>query len=399
MKIKIALFYIVFFLTPALAQFTSLDVIYDARSIAMGESSVASTNGLNPVDVNPASLIGINGLSFTYSHRNANLFDFTFVPEINKDMNCYSMGIGLKSSIGYFAFSYKKFNQHKILGYEIPGIYPNYLNTADHTNIGTYANNFFKNFYGGINVKTHWFSVDLPNNTYTMGSNNPVLFDLGIIYKINGILKSENLNDNLNLAASINNPGTKYRLIQGKDERKIELPHYIRIGFSYELNFPDSQNKNLFSFILNGEYRNLLNHDFDDIGEYIHGFCFGFGSAFYGFWPNFDYEGCITFGLNDNERDFWSFGAEASFYDILFLRMGGIANPFTSVYGEAGVFSFRYGAGLKLPLSVIGIKYPVSFSFDYAVIPLNNLELYVHPDNLKNFDAFNIGMNWDIMLF
>ena len=102
---------------------------------------------------------------------------------------------------------------------------------------------------------------------------------------------------------------------------------------------------------------------------------------------------------NKNETHFWSIGSEVSFYDIIFFRVGGSVFPFESVYGNERNFSIRYGIGLNLPLSMIGLKYPVSLIFDYTVIPLHNQKKYIYSDKPENLNAFNIGMNWDGVLF
>ena len=262
------------------SQFTSLDVNYDARSIAMGESMVACTNGFTPVDVNPATLIGLKGLSFSYNHRSVNLWNEDNSWYKDDNMDCYSFALGLKSSIGCFAFTYKRFDHNRLGIYDVPAYVGSDPKTEDHTLIFTYSNSLVKNLNFGLNIKTHKFSYVLPNTDHVPKTNSPLLFDLGLIYKINKIIKAKNVRDGVNIGASIQNIGTQYKLRSYNSEDNFDLPRYFRFGFSYELNLMNSENENIFKFILNNEYRELLNENYDDIGAHLWGLAFG--AMFYG---------------------------------------------------------------------------------------------------------------------
>ena len=266
-----------------LSQTNSYDVNIDTRSITMGESTVALTSGFSMPDINPASLTGLKGISAHYNKRNLKWTDAF--------PNTYylSSGIDLKSSIGSFAFSYKKYDHGE---YSFATLqYPDgvgRVNIYDQTFIFSYANYLVKNLSAGINIKTYnsvfniiKFNAPLPT------TNHPLLFDLGFIYNLNRIIDSKDINDNLNFGVSLQNFGSDYTIdYKGTDmglvtEKITErLSRFLRLGFAYELNIPGSGNYDLFNFIFTGEYRNLL----------------------------------LSNEYDDSEKDFWGFGFESTFF-------------------------------------------------------------------------------------
>lgn len=365
---KMKLFLILFFILTAnsFCQIYTLEANCDARAIAMGESFVANTNGLVTADNNPATLVGQKGLSVYYNRTNLNWSDFF-------GNNYFTLsGISTKTSIGNFSLLYKRFNNEEIENIMVEDK-ARIVTTAEpyfYTAIISYSNNIFDGLSVGINVKTFGYKLNVTKGQAEEGeSNTPVVADFGVLYNMNGFINTDNIKDKLNFGTSLTNYGTDYRTSQSysltipSTEKHLEkLPRMLKLGFAYELNIKNASQEGLFKFVLAGEYDNLLN-------KYSH--------------------------YSDAQKDYWKVGMEGTLMDILSLRLGGLANPYTSIYGDKGVLSLKYGLGINFPFELIGINYPVSLSFDYAVMPLTNFET----NNKKNLDAFNLSVSYNNQLF
>jgi hypothetical protein len=147
------------------------------------------------------------------------------------------------------------------------------------------------------------------------------------------------VHDRITFGASLQNFGTDYR---GKEtssgivtEGLILLPRYLRLGFTYSfaLLHDSDYRYDPLSILITGEYRNLLNA-----------------------YPN-------------NGKDFWGFGMETKFFDLVALRLGGFTQPYESINGTRGLPALRYGLGLNLPLSRLGVDEPLTVKLDYSGMP------------------------------
>lgn len=70
--------------------------------------------------------------------------------------------------------------------------------------------------------------------------------------------------------------------------------------------------------------------------------------------------------------------------------MGGMIQPYPSVYGPYDKILPRHGIGIELPLNFVVEDKIVSFTVDYAHIPL---EASLYPNISKNdFSVININM-------
>jgi len=342
-------------------QISSLTENYDARAIAMGESFVANPNGLFSPDNNPATLIGQKGVSLFYNRRNINWFsgfdDFVF----------YSFGTAFKTPIGNFGLLYKRYDygEIRISSPESPmgdGLMEAYYYTA----ILSYANNITDDLTAGVNVKIHGSNVNVINGEYSEEEGStPVIFDAGLLYHINGFINQTYTKDDVHFGASVTNYGTDYKpgtvTSTGAGLVKlnvVKVPRFLKLGFAYELDVKSKTETELFNFLFTGEYNYLLNS----------------------YRP-------------DSEKDSWGVGMQASFFNILSLRIGGVANPNSNIYGNKGVLSVRYGFEINFPFELIGFKYPVSLAFDYSVIPLSQVDYFFNKQK-KNLDAFNISVNF-----
>lgn len=370
MKFRLELFIVVLFSDLSFSQFSSLDVNMDARSIAMGESFVANPNGLVAADDNPATLISQKGLSVFYNRRNTTLtkeFDELFF---------YSGGAALQTTYGNFSFIYK-YSKNKVglpPGIECPIF--EFNNYHDYIVMISYANNLIKDLSIGFNVKTYSNKTE-PNkiNYIEAESNNPILFDIGVLYQADGFINSSGINDKYNLGASLLNYGTDYKekvhsYVSSKQDYIItKLPRLLKLAFAYQLNISSFSKSNFLKLLFTGEYSNLLNS-----------YYYSYNTLFYIYRKN------VT-----SQKDFWGAGFEATVMDILSLRIGGTAYPFDNYYGFKGDFGLRYGAGINLPFSLIVDNFPLHICFDYAVM--------ITKDKDNPLDAFNLSMNYENPFF
>jgi hypothetical protein len=204
----------------------------------------------------------------------------------------------------------------------------------------------------GIGVKT--FDVSRKANAlwYSLKTTRPVLFDVGILFSHPDILTNGQLHDSFTLGATLQNFGTDFRgtetVANRVDEGLIKLPRYVRVGISYSLALKDpSENTSVFSMLFTAEYRNLMNA---------------------GGW------------LGDN-TDFWGFGVETTFLEVLSARLGGYIQPFKSLLGSRGTPALRYGFGVNIPFARIGIDTPLGVKFEFAGMPTQNYTEFVDQTN------------------
>ncbi len=348
------------------AQFhNSLDTDTDPKSIALGESSVA--NIVNPTSKsNPASLCGIQGLSAYFSRRNLDHWEMT------KDYFYNSIGLAYHSNFGFLGFDYSRFNlgELPITTFENPDAVGKMI-IFDHTFTLTYSNYISEDLAFGVNLKTFSEVVKLigeTGNKKPPRTTLPIILDLGLIYNLNGFVQEEFARDQITFGTSIQNYGSDYRttwILSENTEHQyyIKLPRFFRLGMSYYLSLIKNSESDYFSFLASFEYRNILN--------------------------------------KKNQSTFWGIGFQSRFLDILSLRMGGIMNPYSSIFGEEKTFTMRYGLGLNLPLKLIGIDFPVVLGFDYTFIPLKNFAGYFYfiKNQKKNLTSFEISLTYDGILF
>jgi hypothetical protein len=361
MKYLSSIFLFIINLSIIYSQINSLDMNLDPRAIALGESFVANPNGLIVADNNPATLAGIRYTSIIYTKRNINWFEGT------KGMYFYSIGAVGNTPIGNFAFTYKRFDMGEIETTSVSSPYGDggKAKPYDHTFILSYARQLIGNFVLGMNLKTHKY-VDniIIGNIKSWQYNTPVIIDIGILYNIEKLLQRSIVNDKMFLGVALENFGTDYKGSYQGVEHILTIPRYFKIGFTYELAVPNKDSSNLFKFVFTGQYKNELN--------------------------SYDKSG----------KDFWSTGFEASFYDLLSIRIGGSVQPHRSIFGDKGILTVRYGFGIIFLLEKFGIEYPFSILFDYAVMPINARYLSSFwKAEKKNLDAFNIQLVYNSGLF
>jgi len=341
----------------------SLDTPVDPRTVAMGESFVAIHGNQTAFIYNPAGTVGIRGVGISYSQRRVDWTDFT------SDFKYHSLVTTLQTPICNVALTYARFDQGEFTIINSQGADIGKGKLHDYV-IGLSASRRYGNRVAlGIAVKT--FDI---SETITSGSvqpfetTRPILFDIGALFDLNVHLAEDSLSDTFTIGVSLQNFGTDFRTREAQpieNNELVKLPRYLRLGFSYSVKLLPHSESSLtpFMFLLTGEYRNLLN-----------------GADF-----------------QDDDRDFWGFGVEATFFEIIALRIGGYVSPYNSIYGRRGTPSLRYGVGLIVPFSRMGITLPFSVRIDYAGIPLH--DVFFFSGNKKVLDAFGLGVMYDAEIF
>ncbi len=366
MKTSLVISSVLFFSSLFAQSSSSLDQIFNATSVALGEASVANTNYGIPSNINPALLSEAEDLVFYYNQRS-----ITWMESL-KEFKFLSAGVQIPTSYGSFAFNYKKFDQ----GTLIVGTFENpdgigEMDAYDNTFELMYGRNITSNLSAGAALKMFNVERQMHVTSDNVKFNTPLFLDLGLTYKLDKIIYSPSFEDNLIIGIDVQNYGTDFIIINTHTNdpeiggtRTIEtvnkLPRFLRIGFGYNLAIVGEDNNPIFNFALNTEYKNQLNNIYND----------------------------------KSSKDFWGMGMEATFFDIVSLRLGAIAWPFTSIYGTKGNFSARYGFGLQSPIINVITNLPFKIAFDYSVIPINYFSSYFSDNNYQNLDAFNVSFRF-----
>jgi hypothetical protein len=356
---------------------TSLDVITNAESAAMGESFVANPKNNYSFFENPASL-PLEASQAFYNYRDGFLLN-------SNTANYFAIGATTVLPYGRFGFSYNHFSTGP-LPYNNNGS-DTTIDDINRTIIVSYANNVFKNFSVGVSIK--FFNHTTPNSLGLVSeteSNTSVLCDLGLLYSFPFLVRSKRIDGDLTVGASIQNFGTDYkeRNIIPSDLSpeyiNIILPRYLRVGFAFNFSFKAyGQNSSNVDFLLTGEYKNLMNpmgqrpikNQFTEIFDEL------------------------------DKRDYYGFGFEGTVWKLLSLRIGGYRIPEDSnQLFDRGKFYVRYGAGIDLPLRRAGIELPVNIKIDYTFIPANQITNYDYITGTANqvkptLHVFSISVSYN----
>ncbi len=344
------------------SNFNSLDEPVDARSISMGESFVALSNSSSGSFYNPATLNSIEGITVSFSKRYFDWLDFAH------DMYYFSLNGTVHTTYGTIGLFYNRLNVGEMtIARDGPPEEVGKERIYNHTYGIGYSKEIDSHYRAGITLKTYNDVIDYTIRPAWLNTSfktsQPYLFDFGMTYRDLAFFSSKNITDEISLGISLQNFGTDYRV---NDQYK-RIPHYARLGFAYSFNLmSESENKlQPFRFTFTGEYCNHLNQ-----------------------WKT-----------AKSYRDYWKAGMEATFFDIVSIRMGGYAQPSTSIYAVKGSPSFRYGFGLNAPLHSMGIKTPIVVSFDFAAIPLNEIDWFSNSYAKRTLTAFSIELKYSKDLF
>lgn len=332
---------------------TSLDIVTDAASVALGESFVANPANQYAYFENPAAISTNTGMQIFYNYRSLN-----WMPLVDKQ-KYFSAGGSVATSIGNFGFAYNQFSTGEI---STSSSDPNITSTdVNRTFLFSYSNSILKDFYAGASVKLFNRSLNMKGMNYSVTSNNAFLFDAGLLYQATGFFARRETKDKISAGISLQNFGTDY-----KEELKYiytetylqKLPRYFRVGFAYSLNTVVGQQlqANL-DLQLTGEYKRLLN---PGEGE-------------------------------QNDVNYWGAGIQAALFKVVSFRLGGVSSPEDNLLWDKNKFNFRYGIGLNFPLAVLGLDHPITIRFDYAVIPINKTAFENSQNSLY---AFTVSLSY-----
>jgi hypothetical protein len=346
----------------------ALDVPVDARTVAMGESFVAVPENSMALMYNPAALFLASGARASYSQRTLDWSSLT------SDIRYHAATAEVRIPQGTIGVLYNRQNlgSMEVSTASSPeGI--GTLSVYNHMLAVGFATEVVDGLSAGAAVK----AFDLVERT--VQGTPPVttfsgsyLFDLGLTYTMPCLTSRAAAIDRLSLGAAVQNFGTDLRVVSTNprleppvDNVLIPLPRYLRVGFSYSLAVRPEPEEALTPLMLlaTGEYRMLLNGP----------------------------ESML------DDRDYWGFGMEATFFSVFTARLGGFISPATNVYGVRGVPSLRYGLGLNLPLLRLGVDVPLTFRFDYAGIPVNPVTSL--PVDRWTMHSWTLGVAYDTQIF
>ena len=303
------------------------DTPAEARAISMGESFVALPSNPSALMYNPAGLVGLQGLTLSYSRRSLNAVS------VIEDMMVYSLTGTVALPFGVFGFQYNR------------KLYGTFLVTTAENPDGEYETTIYSyNVAVGFGTRlTNGLSLGAAAKYYsaTFYQDPWYLFDFGLLYTLPPLHDRTAFTDSLSVGISVQDVYTPRNVTVGGYPVEEFLPEYFRLGIAYALLVPPHDESALtpIAVVVTGEYRNLLN---DKAPLY-------------------------------NGRAYWGVGFETTVFELLSLRAGATFSPYTSFDGERDRPAYRYGAGLNLPLRKLGAGIPLLVSINYAVEPLNQI--------------------------
>lgn len=316
----------------------SLDTPYNPRSIAAGESFVAVRSNRHASMHNPAGLSGIEGFSLSFSRRNLN--HSSFAPGFK-----YIAFTGtLSTPVADFGIVYNRFHQGEVSLTSSQG--PEVVGTAELSDyvLGICAaTEIIEGVDIGLQVKTFRPVVNVTSGAFQLSNaNNPILFDFGLIGTIDGQMTNTSVGYAVSAGVAIQNFGTNLTdevtdpTLNVERQQILTVPRTLRAGLAFTISTPrlDGLGLSPVSIMVTGEYRLILN------------------------------------SFADPREKFWGFGAELVVLEIFSGRIGGFIPTFTSIYGAEGSPALRFGAGVRVPFGMMGLRTPLSLCVDYAAIPV-----------------------------
>ena len=344
--------------SPARAQYSSLDLPVDARSVAMGESFVALRS--NPGFLyNPAGIAAVSNAGATFSQRNVDWNDYF------EDYRFLQFTAALPTPVAAFGLSYNRYQRGKFIVTGPAGPEPiDILHPYDHTVALTAAHSFDCGLDAGIALKM----FDLGD---VRTSTTPAfLVDFGFIYSFFGCDESLSRNNALTLGISFQNFGS-YLIAKdatGLFEGKERLPRFIKTGIAYTHTVhPESESQLApLTIVASAQFTGLLND------------------------PTLYPDHTNSSGL----------GLEVIVFEIVSARVGAYAPPLNSIYGDKGTFEPRYGVGVTFPLTKLHVA-PLRIGFDYGIIPLTTSSsgALSFGSNKSTLSAFSVTASYENDLF
>ena len=193
------------------------------------------------------------------------------------------------------------------------------------------------------------------NTLLSPSQSEELYFDIGGIKKFK-VSENNNFNQEVNIGFSLTN------LNSAKLENSQEhLPVIAGFGINYQfelMKYWVSDSLNTFEFLIQGDYRDVLNSGYND-GIYS--------------------------------------GVELIFLEILAARIGYYEEKQddygNSDYNKGELSDLTYGFGVQIPFNKL-TKLPLKFNFDYTSLP--QASYTKENDNWSNFSSYSIRLNYFI---
>jgi hypothetical protein len=337
------------------------DTPVDPRSVAMGESFVAVPSNPAALQYNPAGLAGLHGLGVSYSSMSQDWY--------LKGVSLYSINATVGTSFGVFGAQYNR----KVLGSipvttaQFPDGNGSEMKLYSHDFAIGYAYRLPAGVALGVSAKYYDFvetiSGSLNGASPPWTSTPAYLFDFGIMYTLPRLHSQTAVEDSITLGLSYQNIGTRWKFVYPPTPGQWEtidsspntgfaqLPEYFRIGLSYALRVRPAEPSALtpFAAVLSGEFRSLQ-------------------APIPSMYSLYGLFGPIS---SNPETSYWGIGLECTILEYVSLRGGAAFRPYVDVEAERDRPSYRYGAGVNLPLERLGADLPLTISAEYSVIPVS----------------------------
>ena len=290
-----------------------------ARDLALGGSSVASTNGVDAIYWNPAGLARVNGVEAMFSHLN-------YIADIGVEYGAVGINAGDFGNLG-FSMKSENFGNIPVTTADLPDGTGQTYSPAYLTMGVTYARMLSDRISVGA-------TVNIINETIMNTTANAVGFDIGVRYDGIGL-------QGLNLAVVLKNVGTNISYSGAGLYQTATTSDDLRGPETYSLVAASSELPSQMEIALAYNYK---------LGEKNQVSLFG------------DFEN------NNYSTDVWKFGAEVSLINLLFLRGGYTFAPNDPV-DVTGASSYLYdytaGAGIKYDLG--GVNVAVDYAYRHLV--------------------------------
>jgi len=345
-------------ISTALSQYDGIypfNTAIDPRSAAMGESFVALPSDPSALMYNPAGLAGLNGFTFSYSRMSMDWFA--------KDWSLASVTAAAGTPYGVIAAQYNRMSMGTMAVTTVQ--YPD----GTGTEISLYSYNLTLGYAYrlpvglalGVSAKYYDYqqtvSGPAPDGLPPWHTVPSYLFDFGLTYTLPSLHSQSTVEDSVTVGMCYQNIGSRWQVstqsntfgsLGATTTEYVVLPQYFRLGLSYAMRLrpPEEGGLSPFGATITGEFRSLQS-------------------------PLPTYYVPSTYSAPYPETSYWGVGLELTVYDILSVRGGAAFKPYSDVEADRDRASFRYGAGVRLPFRRIGVDLPLTFSFQYTVIPVS----------------------------
>jgi hypothetical protein len=290
-----------------------------ARDLALGGSSVASTNGVDAIYWNPAGLANTNGVEAMFSH-------LSYFADIGVDYGAVGVNAGSFGNIG-ISMKSLSFGNIPVTTADLPDgtgqtYSPIYLTTgltyarmlSDRISIGATFNIINESIMNtsatalGVDVGVRYDGIGIPDLKLAV-----VVKNIGTNISFGG----PGLYQNASPSSDLRGPAT-YSLVAST----AELPSQMELALAYDFKMDDINRVSVFADFENNNYSN----------------------------------------------DVWKLGAEYSFQNLFFVR-GGYTfvpnDPLDATGSASYLYDYSLGAGLNYDLG--GVNFKVDYAYRHLV--------------------------------